>query len=265
MMNFRKKLYEIIFEAETKAGRLFNIIFLISICISILIVILQSVESINRRFEPIFYVAEWFFTILFTIEYALRIYCIEKPIRYIRSYYGVVDLMAILPTYLELFITGTHFLLVVKTLRLLRVFRIFKLSQYVNHGSVIIRALKASKFKIVVFLFAVVNIVIIVGSAMYVIEGGKNGFTNIPKSIYWAIVTLTTVGYGDISPATPLGQFLASILMIVGYGVIAVPTGIVTSEITKFNKPVSTEACPACSQDGHDVDAKFCKYCGYKL
>jgi len=264
-MTFRKKVYEIIFEAETRAGKLFDIVLLISICISILIVILQSVESINTRFETIFYVAEWFFTILFTIEYALRIYSIEKPIRYIRSFYGIVDLLAILPTYLELFIAGAHFLLVVRALRLLRVFRILKLSQYVNHGTVIVKALKASKFKITVFLFAVVNIVIIVGSAMYVIEGGKNGFTNIPKSIYWAIVTLTTVGYGDISPSTPVGQFLASILMIVGYGVIAVPTGIVTSEMTKFSKPVSTEACPACGQDGHDVDAKFCKYCGYKL
>ncbi|MBZ4672053.1 MAG: potassium channel protein [Deferribacteraceae bacterium] len=155
--------------------------------------------------------------------------------------------------------------MVVRALRLLRVFRILKLTHYVNHGSIIVKALKASRFKIVVFLFAVVNIVIIVGSAMYVIEGGENGFTSIPRSIYWAIVTLTTVGYGDISPSTPLGQFIASMLMIIGYGVIAVPTGIVTSEMTKFNKPVSAEACPACGQDGHDVDAKFCKYCGYKL
>lgn len=264
-MTLRKKLYEIIFEAETKAGKQFDVILLISICISILVVNLQSVESINSKFETIFYVAEWFFTILFTIEYALRIYVIEKPIRYIISFYGIVDLLAILPTYFELFLPGSHYLIVVRGLRLLRVFRILKLSQFVNHGSIIVKALKASRFKITVFLFAVVNIVIIVGSAMYVIEGGKNGFTNIPKSIYWAIVTLTTVGYGDISPSTPLGQFIASILMIVGYGIIAVPTGIVTSEITKFNKPVTTEACPACGQDGHDIDAKFCKYCGYKL
>ncbi|MCB4205052.1 ion transporter [Deferribacterales bacterium Es71-Z0220] len=264
-MTLRKKLYEIIFEAETKAGKLFDVVLLISICISILVVILQSVESIHVRFGSIFYAMEWFFTILFTIEYGLRIYTIEKPIRYIRSFYGIVDLLAILPTYLELFLAGTHFLLVVRALRLLRVFRILKLTHYVNHGSIIVKALKASRFKIVVFLFAVVNIVIIVGSAMYVIEGGENGFTSIPRSIYWAIVTLTTVGYGDISPSTPLGQFIASMLMIIGYGVIAVPTGIVTSEMTKFNKPVSAEACPACGQDGHDVDAKFCKYCGYKL
>ncbi|MBZ4642524.1 MAG: potassium channel protein [Deferribacteraceae bacterium] len=264
-MTLRKRLYEIIFEAETKAGKLFDLILLLSISLSIFASILQSVKSLNFEYGNIFYAVEWLFTILFTIEYFLRIYTIGKPLKYIFSFYGIVDLLAILPTYLEIFLEGTHFLVVIRAIRLLRIFRILKLTKYVNHGSVIIMALKASRYKITVFLFAVLNVVIIVGAIMYVVEGPENGFTSIPRSIYWAIVTLTTVGYGDISPSTALGQFIASFVMIIGYGVIAVPTGIVTSEMSRYNKPVTTEACPACGQDGHDLDAKYCKYCGAKL
>jgi voltage-gated potassium channel len=211
-------------------------------------------------------IGEWFFTLLFTVEYLLRLICVGKPWRYARSFFGIVDLMAIIPTYLSLFLPGTHYLLVIRILRLLRIFRIFKLTGYLSEAQVIKSALWASQKKISVFLLTVVALVVIIGSLIYVIEGEKNGFTNIPVSIYWAIVTLTTVGYGDLSPQTPLGKMLASIVMIAGYGIIAVPTGIVTVEFTHaIKKKISTEACPACGTEGHDPDALYCKYCGAKL
>jgi len=262
----RLKLHEIIFEADTKAGKLFDILLLISIMLSVIVVMLDSVNNINRDYGEILFYAEWFFTILFSIEYFLRIYSIGNPAKYIFSFYGIVDLISILPTYLSLIFAGSHYLITFRLLRMLRIFRVLKFAQYLGEANHLALAFRASKRKILVFLFTVMIIVVIVGSLMYVIEGEENGFTSIPRSIYWAIVTLTTVGYGDISPQTPLGQILASLIMIVGYGIIAVPTGIVTAEYSKirFGK-ISTQACPNCSAEGHDPDAEFCKYCGSKL
>jgi len=260
------KLHEIIFEADTKAGKLFDILLLIAILLSVVVVMLDSVNQMNREYGEILFYAEWFFTILFTIEYFLRIYSVGLPVKYIFSFYGIVDLISILPTYLSLIFAGSHFLITIRMLRMLRIFRVLKFAQYLGAANNLAIALRASKRKILVFLFTVMIIVIIVGSLMYVIEGAKNGFTNIPKSIYWAIVTITTVGYGDISPQTSLGQILASIIMIVGYGIIAVPTGIVTAEYSKARaSKISTQACPNCGAEGHDPDAKYCKYCGAKL
>lgn len=264
-MDLKKKIYEIIFEAETKEGKLFDVTLLIIIIISILAITLESIEPLNIRFRSVFVFAEWFFTIIFTVEYLLRIYSIQKPLKYMTSFFGIIDLLAILPTYLEILIPGIHFVISIRVLRLLRIFRVLKMQNYISHGKILYTAIKSSKYKITVFLFAVLNIVIVVGAIMYAIEGKENGFTSIPKSIYWAIVTLTTVGYGDISPSTPLGQILASIVMITGYGIIAVPTGIVTFELNKAQKEITAEACPSCGRDGHDRDAEFCKFCGGKL
>lgn len=264
-MDLKKKIYEIIFEAETKEGKLFDVTLLIIIIISILVITLESIEPLNIRFRSVFVFAEWFFTIIFTVEYLLRIYSIQKPLKYMTSFFGIIDLLAILPTYLEILIPGIHFVISIRVLRLLRIFRVLKMQNYISHGKILYTAIKSSKYKITVFLFAVLNIVIVVGAIMYAIEGKENGFTSIPKSIYWAIVTLTTVGYGDISPSTPLGQILASIVMITGYGIIAVPTGIVTFELNKAQKEITAEACPSCGRDGHDRDAEFCKFCGGKL
>lgn len=261
----KKKLHEIIFEADTKAGKLFDIVLLVSIMLSVLIVILDSVSSLNQNYGELFLYCEWFFTILFSIEYVLRLYSVGRPLRYTFSFYGIVDLLSILPTYLTLLIPGGQIFLTIRLLRMLRIFRILKIVQYIGAANKLSEALKASRKRIAVFVFTVFIIVIIVGSLMYAIEGAENGFTNIPKSIYWAIVTLTTVGYGDISPQTPLGQFLASIIMILGYGIIAVPTGIVTSEMTRRAQSTNTLSCPNCSAEGHDSDAKFCKQCGDPL
>jgi voltage-gated potassium channel len=227
---------------------------------------LESVSSVQARYGNILRAIEWGFTILFTVEYLARLYVVKYPRRYIFSFLGLVDLFAILPTYLSLFFIGSQYFLAVRTIRLLRVFRIFKLSRYLGEADVLRRALKASRHKITVFLFAVFSIVIIIGTLMYLIEGPERGFTSIPKSIYWAIVTLTTVGYGDITPQTVIGQTLSSLLMITGYGIIAVPTGIVTTELNKAaQNAVSTQVCPNCLREGHDVDAVFCKYCSARL
>jgi voltage-gated potassium channel len=266
--SFRQKLYTIIFEAETPAGRAFDIILLWAILLSVLLVLLESSPAIRRPYGYLITPLEWFFTILFSVEYLLRIYTTKRPFRYITSFYGIVDLMAILPTYLSLFIVGSQYLVVIRALRLLRTFRLLKLTHFVSEAEMLKKALKASRPKIIVFLFTVINIVIIVGAVMYVVEGPENGYTSIPTSMYWAIVTLTTVGYGDISPVTPLGQFLASILMIMGYGIIAIPTGIVTAELTGMaqqSNALSTRVCDACHSEGHAPDASFCKDCGNKL
>ncbi|MDM7923278.1 MAG: ion transporter [Pyrinomonadaceae bacterium] len=262
---WRQRVYEIVFEAETPAGRIFDITVISLILLSVVTVFLESVRSIREVFGPELLIAEWAFTILFTIEYILRLISVRRPLRYALSFYGLVDLLAILPTYLSLFLPGTQYLLVIRILRLLRIFRILKLTSYISEGRVISTALRASKQKITVFLVAVLTIVTVVGSLMYVVEGEEHGFTDIPTSIYWAIVTLTTVGYGDLSPKTGLGKFLASLVMIMGYGIIAVPTGIVTAELTRAAKPVSTHFCPECHAEGHDVDAVHCKYCGTAL
>ncbi|PID61692.1 MAG: ion transporter [Ignavibacteriae bacterium] len=267
-LTLREKLHEIIFEADTYAGKLFDIILIASIIISVIIVMLDSVKSVNRVYGDLLLQLEWFFTILFTIEYLLRLYSVHKPIKYATSFFGVVDLLAIIPTYIGFFFPATRYFTVVRILRVLRIFRVLKFVQYLGAAKNLLTALKNSKRKIIVFIFTVLTLVIIFGSLMYIIEGEENGFTNIPRSIYWAIVTLTTVGYGDISPQTPLGQAFAAIIMIFGYGIIAVPTGIVSVEIAKIDTDkniITTQACKSCSMEGHDSDAAYCKYCGHKL
>lgn len=261
---WRGQLHDIIFEAETPSGKFFDITLLILIVLSVFAVLIDSVASIHLQYGNILLIAEWIFTILFTLEYLLRIYTTLKPQRYILSFYGVIDLLAILPTYLSLIFAGTQYLLVIRMLRLLRVFRVLKLARYVGASNVLGIALKNSRHKIIVFLEVVITMVVIMGSLMYLIEGPENGFKSIPLSIYWAIVTLTTVGYGDIAPHTFLGQVLASVIMIIGYAIIAVPTGIVSVEMAKA-KNINTEVCPECHYQYHDDDAKFCKKCGTKL
>ena len=263
---WRGALHEVIFEAETPAGRAFDFALLGCILLSVLIVMLESVAAIRAVYGDALIVVEWAFTILFTVEYLLRLVSVRRPLRYAASFFGIVDLLAIIPTYLSLLFPGSQYLLVVRSLRLLRVFRVLKLAEYLVEADVLVRALRASRFKISVFLLTVITLVIIVGSVMYVVEGEANGFADIPTSIYWAVVTLTTVGYGDVAPRTPLGQLFAAVVMLLGYGIIAVPTGIVTLELTRASQPVvSTHACPACGAEGHDPDAAFCKYCGAQL
>lgn len=264
--NWRESLHEIIFEADTTAGKAFDVALLVSILLSVLAVMLESVDSLRVDYGFELRAVEWFFTILFTIEYFARIIVIKRPSKYIFSFLGIVDLISVIPTYLSLIILGSQSLLVIRVIRLLRVFRIFKLSRYMGEAKIISKALSASRQKITVFLGFVIITVIIVGTLMYLIEGKANGFTSIPRSIYWAIVTLTTVGYGDIAPLTVFGQTIASVLMILGYAIIAVPTGIVTSEFAMAKKQsLNTQSCPSCSQEGHDDDATHCKYCGSKL
>lgn len=267
-MTFRERLHEIIFEADTPEGRAFDIVLIWSIIMSVGLVILDSVSWISERFGTELYIAEWAFTILFTFELLLRLYAIGKPFRYLFSFYGLVDILAIIPTYLSILLPGAQSLLVIRVFRLLRVFRVFKLVTHLGEAQLLMSALKASRAKITVFLLTVSAIVVTMGTIMYVVEGEENGFTSIPTAIYWAIVTMTTVGFGDITPKTPFGQFLASCLMITGYGIIAVPTGIVTTEIARAtSRPlkVSGQACKACGQEGHDPDARYCKHCGAGL
>lgn len=262
---WRARLHEIIFESETPSGRAFDITLIWLIFLSVLTVILESVRSIRQDYSAAIFVAEWVFTVLFSIEYVLRLISVKRPLRYVFSFYGLIDLLAILPTYVSLLVPGTQYLLTIRILRLLRIFRILKLTEYITEARVITTALQASRRKISVFLVAVVAIVTVVGSLMYVIEGEENGFTDIPTSIYWAIVTLTTVGYGDLSPKTAFGKTMASAVMILGYAIIAVPTGIVTAELSRSVRPTSTQVCSECHADGHDADAKHCKYCGNRL
>ena len=263
---WRERLHEIIFEADTPVGKAFDVALLWAIALSVLAVMLESVRSVREGYGDALRAAEWVFTILFTVEYVLRMACVEQPGRYARSFFGVVDLLAILPTYLSLVVGGAQSLLVIRALRLLRLFRIFKLGRYVGQVQTLKAALRASIPKITVFLGTVLTLVLIVGTVMYLIEGEGNGFTSIPTSVYWAIVTMTTVGYGDIAPQTVLGQVLASAVMIMGYAIIAVPTGIVSVELAhakKYERPV--RACRACAAEGHDVDAVYCKKCGAQL
>lgn len=261
----RQRIHTIIFEADTRSGRAFDIGLLIAIILSIVVVMLESVKSLDLKYNNQFNTIEWFFTILFTAEYFLRIYVIKKPFRYIFSFYGIIDLLSIIPTYLSLIIGGAESLVVLRSLRLLRVFRVLKLTRYISESNVLVKSLYASRRKILVFLFAVFAVTIIMGTLMYLIEGRKNGFDSIPHSIYWAIVTLTTVGYGDISPHTWAGQLLASIIMILGYGIIAVPTGIVTAELSKNSVNTNTTSCQNCGFDEHIDKAVYCNQCGEKL
>jgi voltage-gated potassium channel len=262
----RQRLYRIIFEHDTRAGRTFDIALIVAILVSVTAVMLDSVASISRHYGPILKAIEWFFTILFTIEYVLRLYSAASPARYARSFFGIVDILAIVPTYASLVFPPGRFLLTIRVLRVLRVFRVLKLVSFLGEASVLGTAMRASRHKIGVFLLTVLSIVVIVGSLMYVIEGPAAGFTSIPTSIYWAIVTLTTVGYGDIAPQNALGQALAALLMVTGYAIIAVPTGIVTVELGRAsNLGANRPDCAACRRGGHAADAAFCKHCGAEL
>jgi len=265
MSKIKKLLYEIIFEADTPAGKFFDIALLFTILLSVALVMLESVPAIRDKHQIILKTSEWVITAIFTVEYVLRILIVKKPYRYIFSFYGIIDFLSVIPTYLSLFIIGSHSLVVIRVLRLLRVFRILKLTRYSIAGKSLGRAMWASREKISVFIFFVIILVVIIGTIMYMVEGEVHGFTSIPRSIYWAVVTLTTVGYGDISPATSLGQFLASIVMIMGYAIIAVPTGIVTAEIIKPSLKNNSQVCPVCMHESHDDDATFCKKCGSKI
>lgn len=266
-LHWKNRLHEIIYEADTKEGKWFDIILILTILISIVLVMLESVEAFDAKYHDFLNISEWVITILFTLEYITRIIAIKKPSSYIFSFYGIVDFLATIPKYISLIFVGTHALVALRALRLLRVFRILKLARYLGASKNLVSALKASKIKIFVFLFSVLVITIILGTVMYLIEGPKNGFTSIPHSMYWAIVTLTTVGYGDLAPHTPLGQFIASIVMILGYGIIAVPTGIVTSELTRTESFITTNTqhCSNCSAEKHSDNAEFCYNCGVRL
>jgi voltage-gated potassium channel len=265
-ISWRKKLHEIIFEADTPFGKLFDIVLIFLILMSVLAVMLDSVADMRIIFGDTLYYLEWIFTIIFTVEYILRLISVGRPLLYATSFYGIIDLLAIVPTYFSVLFPGSQYLLAIRILRLLRIFRVLKLAKYLNQSQILVAALKASRRKITVFLFVVLLLAVIFGSLIYVIEGEENGFTSIPRSIYWAIVTLTTVGYGDISPKTGVGQVLAAIIMIMGYGIIAVPTGIVSVELAQAkDRIISTQACPQCTGEGHDDDAVYCKYCGEKL
>ena len=265
MGTLRERLKIIIFGTDTRAGKLFDLFLIITIVLSIITVLLDSVAEYSRNYGNILNIAEWIFTIMFTVEYVLRIYCIHRPLGYMYSFFGIIDLLAVLPTYLSLFIPGTEVLAVIRVLRVLRVFRVLKLAQYMGEAELLVKALTASRRKIFIFLFSVMNIVIILGSVMYLVEGEASGFDSIPRSIYWAIVTLTTVGYGDISPITNLGQAIAAVIMITGYSIIAVPTGIVTAELTFAANKSGKQECIVCGMGDLNDDAKFCSSCGAKL
>jgi len=264
LRDWRANLHEVIFESDTPAGKAFDVALIVTIMLSMVVVLLESVVWIRDQYGTLLRVAEWFFTLLFTIEYILRLLCVGRPLRYARSFFGVVDLLSILPTYVSLVLPGVQAMTVIRTLRILRVFRVLKLANYVSESELLLRALVASRRKIAIFLFAVASIVVICGSLMYLVEGPEHGFTSIPRGIYWAVVTLTTVGYGDISPETPFGQAVAACIMILGYGIIAVPTGIMSAELVQV-RSVSGQACPSCGSSGHELDAAHCKFCGERL
>jgi len=262
---WRARLHEVIFEADTPAGRAFDVCLLVAILVSVITVVLESVAGIRREYGGVLRAVEWALTVAFTIEYGLRLVAVDRPWRYARSLFGLADLLAVVPTYLALLLPAAQSLMVIRAIRLLRVFRILKLAHFLDEAHQLVLALRASRRKITVFLGGIVTIVVIMGALMYLVEGEEHGFTSIPTSMYWAVVTMTTVGYGDVAPRTPLGQLLAAVLMILGYAIIAVPTGIVSVELARTGRPVSRQACPACSAEGHDVDATHCKYCGAPL
>jgi len=264
----REQLWRTIFLSDTRTGRIFDIALLWLIAASVLVVMLESVKPLQLEYRSWFRVFEWFFTILFTVEYGLRIWVVRRKLRYIFSFFGIVDLLAILPTYIALFLTGTQYLMVIRILRLLRMFRVLKMARHFGQANVLMNSLRASSPKIAVFMFAVLTLVTIEGTMMYLIEGANNpGFSSIPHSIYWGIVTITTVGYGDVAPMTVAGKILASIIMLTGFAIIAVPTGIVTAEIGRRSSPVPMDdrECEQCGWEGHDRAANYCKHCGNKL
>ncbi|MGM1055775.1 MAG: ion transporter [Bacteroidota bacterium] len=265
--DWKSKLHEVIYEADTPMGKFFDVALLFTIIVSIILVMLESIASFSAKYYWEFFVAEWIITILFSIEYILRIVAINKPKKYIFSFYGIVDFLSTIPSYLAILFSGGQFFLAVRALRLLRVFRVLKITRYIGESNKLSRALVDSKAKILVFLFAVVILCIIMGTVMYLVEGPENGYTSIPISIYWCIVTLTTVGFGDIHPVTPLGRFIASLIMITGYGIIAVPTGIVTAELSREKDKIqtNTQVCPHCNETKHLNNAEFCHNCGKRL
>lgn len=268
--SWRRKLHEIIYEADTPAGKLFDIVLLFVIILSIVLVMLESVKSLNAKYFEWFYLTEWVITIAFSVEYILRIVTVRRPRHYIFSFYGIVDLLSTIPTYLTLIFGGQNLFLAIRALRLLRVFRILKIARYIGESNKLVRALRDSRPKIMVFLFAVLVLCIIMGTVMHLVEGEQGGFDNIPISIYWCIVTLTTVGFGDIHPVTPAGQAIASVIMILGYGIIAVPTGIVSAEYSRDTGknvpvPLNSQVCPVCNEDKHMDGAHYCHRCGSKL
>lgn len=267
VQGWKARLHEVIYETNTVAGKAFDVGLLIAIVASIIVVMLDSVEAYQIKFGYTFFILEWIFTIIFTIEYILRLICIKRPMSYVLSPLGIIDLMALIPSYISFMFAGSPSLLAFRALRLLRVFRIFRLVHFLSEMRFLTTALQASVRKISIFMFTVLTLAIVLGSVMYLVEAGENGFSSIPESIYWAIVTITTVGYGDISPNTPLGRFVASIVMLLGYAIIAVPTGIVTTEmiLASRHKGYHAEACPNCAREGHDEDARYCKYCGERL
>lgn len=263
---WQQRLHDVIFEADTRLGKLFDVVLLVVIGLSILAVMLDSVESISAKHHDALLTAEWIFTILFTIEYLLRLLCVRRKLGYALSFFGIIDVIAILPTWLTLIAPGWHGAVVIRALRLLRVFRIFKLAQFLSEASALRAALHASRAKITVFLTAVLIVICIVGSAMHVIEGPESGFTSIPQGIYWAVVTVTTVGYGDISPETPWGKAVAALVMIIGYSLLIIPGGIISAEwVTQRDRQISTQVCPDCSREGHAPNARFCRFCGGRL
>jgi voltage-gated potassium channel len=262
---WRRRAYEVIFEHDTASGKAFDVLLIVAILASVGVVMADSVGAF-APYHPLFLLAEWIFTVLFTVEYVLRLASVQRPQAYALSFFGVVDLLAVLPTYLRLLVPGGQYLIVIRILRVLRVFRVLKLAQYVGEARTLGMALRASRYKITVFLFTVLTIVVVVGSLMFLIEGPRHGFTSIPRGVYWAIVTLTTVGYGDIAPVTPVGQAMAALVMIMGYGIIAVPTGIVTVELAhQAQRGPSLLRCPGCREGRHEADARFCRRCGSAL
>jgi len=264
--SLRRQLYEVIFEAETPAGRGFDIALLVLILASVFAVLLESVDTFRLDHGRLLRWVEWGITALFTVEYGLRLWVVRRPLSYARSFFGVVDLLSILPTYVSLVIPGAQSLLVVRALRLLRIFRILKMGHFLGEAQVLRRAIRTSARKVTIFLVTVVTLILVLGAAMYLVEGPENGFTSIPQSMYWAVVTMTTVGYGDIAPQTVAGKLLASLVMIIGYAIIAVPTGIVTVEMSEASRRLkSTRACPSCGEEDHDPDARYCKRCGEEL
>lgn len=263
---WREQMYIVIFEADTRAGRLFDIALIGAILLSVLVVVLDSVQALNRRYGAWFDALEWAFTLLFTAEYIARLACVRHPWRYARSFFGMIDLLAVLPTYLAILVPELHALIDVRILRLLRIFRIFKLTLYAAEYRMLARALASSRRKIIVFLGFVAMVVLVMGTLMFVVEGPEHGFHNIPIGVYWAITTMTTVGFGDITPKTDLGRAIASLMMLLGWGVLAVPTGIVTAEMTSLrHRPVTTRTCPECLTEDHPPDANFCRHCGARL
>lgn len=265
---WRRRMYEVIFESETPAGRAFDKVIVVAILVSVAVVIADSVSVLHQRYRTEFNVTEWFFTVLFTVEYFARLLSVKRQLKYALSFFGIVDLLSVLPTYLALLFPETHSLIDVRILRLLRVFRIFKLTDYIVEYQMLGEALAASRRKIMVFLTAVLMVVLVLGTLLYVVEGPEHGFNDIPTAVYWAITTITTVGFGDITPKTSAGRFIASVMMLIGWGTLAVPTGIVTAEMTArrhLGRPLPGRTCPACGAGGYGPEARFCQLCGAAL